>query len=311
MTNSPSPAGRSPDAEPGDPTLHSIDVNGISLAYAEWRAERRGGGRPTLLLCHATGFHSRVWDTMLKLLPDWHAIAVDLRGHGRSDATPIKNWVVFGQDMVELLRRLDLRDVVGVGHSMGAHTLVRAAAIEQARFVGLFLFDPTILPREDHRPGLSFDVSEHPVSRRNRRFASAQAMYDRFVDRAPYSSFDPQVLRDYCRHGLVPSADGEGFDLACRPESEASVYLSARADVTVYDSVAQIGLPVLVARAKLPASEDDRRDFSFSPTWPDLASLFKHARDVHLADRNHLMPLESPAQTAQMIREFVGTLDPQ
>ncbi|MFT3800203.1 MAG: alpha/beta hydrolase [Burkholderiaceae bacterium] len=308
MTTTPSQPANDPTTRHADPDLHVIEVNGIRLAYAEWRAELRGAGRPTLLLCHATGFHGRVWDRMLTLLPDWHAIAVDLRGHGRSETTPITNWVVFGRDIADLVRRLDLHHVVGIGHSMGAHTLVRAAAVEQARFDGLFLFDPTILPREAHRPGLSFDVGDHPVSRRNRRFASALAMRERFADRPPYASFDPQVLADYCTHGLVPAADGDGFELACRPETEASIYLSSRADDTVYDAIPRIDLPVLIARAKLPVTEQDRLDFSFSPTWPELASAFKHARDLHFAERNHLMPLESPAQTAALINEFVRSL---
>ncbi len=310
MTTTPLPDASATPSSPASPDLLTIDVNGIRLAYAEWRPELRRKGQPTLLLCHATGFHGRVWDRMLTLLPDWHAIAVDLRGHGLSETTPIENWVVFGQDIAELLRRLDLHDVVGVGHSMGAHTLVRAAAAEQARFTGLFLFDPTILPRDAHRPGQAFDVGDHPVSRRNRRFASALAMRERFADRAPYASFDPQVLADYCTHGLVPAADGNGFELACRPETEAAIYLSSRADDSVYEAVARIDLPVLIARAKLPMSESDRSDFSFSPTWPELASAFKHARDLHFTERNHLMPLESPAQTAALLNEFVRTLYP-
>jgi len=38
----------------------------------------------------------------------------------------------------------DLADVVGVGHSMGGHALVDAAAAEPARFVRLVLIDPVI-----------------------------------------------------------------------------------------------------------------------------------------------------------------------
>ena len=35
------------------------------------------------------------------------------------------------------------------------------------------------------------------------------------------------MLADYCTYGLLLAADGEGFELACPPALEASVYQNA------------------------------------------------------------------------------------
>jgi lipase len=90
------------------PQLGSIQANGISLGFAQWHAELRGR-EPTLLFVHATGFHSRVWDQLISHLPARHIIAVDQRGHGRSDRTEITGWPVFGRDLAAFVAALELR----------------------------------------------------------------------------------------------------------------------------------------------------------------------------------------------------------
>ncbi len=56
-------------------------VNGLRLHTAFWPGE----GDPVLLL-HATGFHARCWDEIVRRLPGRPVYAVDLPCHGLSDA---------------------------------------------------------------------------------------------------------------------------------------------------------------------------------------------------------------------------------
>jgi len=286
-----------------DPVTRRIAANGLTFACAEWRAALRGE-QATLLLVHATGFHGRVWDRMLAHLPGRHALAIDQRGHGRSDAAPVAHWSVFGQDLAAIAAALDLEGAVGIGHSMGAHALVQAAALAPDRFARLILIDPVIAaPQAYHQPPPSFPGGEHPAARRQSRFASPQAMIERFAQRMPYALFDPQALRDYCEHGLVPAPDGEGWTLACDPLTEAAVYLNGRGNPGVYASVRALEIPVLVVRARLPTPDRNPFDYSFSPTWPGLAAEFRQGREIHLADRSHFLPMEAPAQVAAIIRD--------
>jgi lipase len=278
-------------------------VEGIGLSYFEWHAALRGLA-PSLLLVHATGFHGRVWDRMISHLPARHLIALEQRGHGRSDAAPIEHWSVFGRDIAGFAAAQALQGAVGIGHSMGAHGLVQAAAIEPARFSRLILLDPVIAePAAYHQPPPVFPGGMHPAARRQSRFASAQAMLERFATRAPYSSFDPQALRDYCEHGLKPAADGEGMELACAPQTEARVYMTGRANAGVYASIRALRIPVLIIRARLPTPDRNPFDYSFSPTWPGLVGEFRQGREIHLAGHSHFLPLEDPALIARLITE--------
>ncbi len=283
------------------PELLRVEADGIELCCFEWGRSLRGQG-PTLLLVHATGFHARCWDPVVRRLGERHVVAVDQRGHGRSEKTVIRHWEVFGRDLAGLLRTLDLRDVVGVGHSMGGHALVEAAFLEPTRIRRAVLIDPVIAAPDDYGGGgWAIPGQSHPTARRKRSFASPEAMIERFRDRVPYRVFQPEALDAYCRFGLLPEPEGEGYVLACPPETEASIYMTSRTNAAVHDHVAALEIPVLVVRARLPPDDRDVMDFSSSPTWPGLADAFERGRDLHVAEHTHFVPLEIPDRVAEWI----------
>lgn len=288
----------------GGPTEHRVRANGIELAWFEWDRELRGRG-PTVLLAHATGFHARCWDPVVEHLHGLHVVALDQRGHGRSQKTPIPHWNVFGRDLAAFVRALDLTEVLGVGHSMGGHAMVDAAAARPDPFRRLVLIDPVIAAPGEYGGGgwtiTSLGGKPHPTARRKRRFASPEAMVERFRDRLPYRAFRPDALRAYCEHGLLPAEDGDGFELACPPEIEASIYMTSRTNAAVHESIRALDLPVLVVRAKRPPARRDVMDFSSSPTWPGLVDEFRNAREIHLADHTHFLPMEIPERVAGWI----------
>ena len=293
------------------PVEHRVRTDGVELTCYEWHPELRGVG-PPVLFAHATGFHGRIWDQTLRHLgPRW-AFCLDQRGHGRSDAPLIHDWQVFGDDLSEIVEKMDLKSVIGVGHSMGGHAMVEAAAFQADRFERLLLIDPVIGPPEQYidPPSLPASIAHegHPTARRRASFRSPEAMYDRFRKRAPFSRFVPAALRDYCEYGLTPCPDPAGFRLACPPEVEASIYMSARSNRRVFESIEDVTTPVTILRAKLPQPDREIMDFSSSPTWPGLADVFADGLDVHFPEASHFIPMESPALTARWVAQRNATL---
>lgn len=287
------------------PKLHHIPVDGLSLAGFEWRAALRGSA-PTLWMVHATGFHGRVWDQVIHHLPGRHVYAVEQRGHGRSGGSDFHSWADFGRDQAAMAAALDLQGAVGVGHSMGAHALVQAAAFEPQRFSRLVLIDPVIrAPADYHQPPVA-PGTLHPSAQRKSRFASAQEMFERFADRPPYSVFDTQALHDYCQHGLQPADDGQGFELACKPEFEGRIYPMALGNAGIYASIRALQIPVLVLRARPQDPNVKPWDALGTPTWPPLAQEFRHGRDLQLMDKTHMLPMEDPALVARLIGDTMA-----
>jgi pimeloyl-ACP methyl ester carboxylesterase len=107
------------------------------------------GGHPVVQLHGLTS--SRARDRVLNLdlgrgLSGTRLLRYDARGHGKSTGRKVPGdyrWAVLADDLLRLLDRwFPGERVHGVGPSMGAGTLLHAAAREPARFSGLTLMVP-------------------------------------------------------------------------------------------------------------------------------------------------------------------------
>jgi lipase len=279
------------------PNLTMLPVRGLDLAVWDWPGEG-----PPFFYAHATGFHGRCWDQVIRGLPGRRAIAVDLRGHGHSaKPDPPYCWRDFGEDLAEVTRLLDLQGAVGVGHSMGGHSIATAAASQPRAFSALLLVDPTIFAREYYGQPQRNDSSF--IAKRRNEWASPEEMYERFRDRAPFAQWRPEVLRDYCNFGLLPA--GDRYVLACPPKIEASIYArSNAAESDIYPLLENIDVPVTVMRAGTPWNTE-KFDLAASPTAPDLAAKFANGRDIYLEGRSHYIPMESPEVVATCLATLI------
>jgi len=267
-----------------DPKTRFIEAGGITLAYHEWDAP---AGAHTLLIAHATGFHGRCYDAIARAFPECRVIALDLHGHGQSTGEPIDDWQCVVDEVCALIDALEITGATGMGHSMGGHAILRAAAARPNAFAQTVLFDPVILQPEFYEAGVPMipEGEMHPTARRKRDFASLLEMIERFETRDPYQLFRRDVFENYCRFGLTP-VDTGGYELSCAPEMEASMYMSSLA-----------GAPVV------RAMQTEVRDFKGSPTWPGLAAHMPKGVDMHRPDRTHFHPFEDPDDAARIIAD--------
>jgi lipase len=286
---------------PPTPVESHLFVNGVELAVYEWP----GAGRP-VLFCHATGFHARIWDQVIahfrELGCENRCIAFDARGHGRSGKpAPPYHWRDLGADMAALAEALGMESAVGVGHSLGGHSVTLAAALRPDAFGALVLLDPVIRPASDYTG--RWDQS-HIVRKRRNQWTSPEEMFQRFENRPPFASWDRRVLRDYCDYAL--RANGDGLVLACPPEIEASIYEHSRVlESNIYAEIARLQVPVHVVRGGF---DDEAHFMAKTLTSPDLAASFARGRDTLLAEHSHFIPMEAPALTARFIAESLRLL---
>lgn len=282
----------------------TVALRGIDMAYADWGDV----DSPVVLLAHATGFHGRCWDAVVRSIgDDVRVLAPDLRGHGRTTKRgPYDNLGEFGTDLAAFVEELDLNDIVAVGHSMGGHCIVQALSRVPDRFRNLLLVDPIIKDPEVLRnapPSRAIPIEKHPVARRRNEWASPEEMIEKFEDRDPFRLWQRDALMDYCRYGLVKEADA--FVLACPPIVEASIYIGT-AGRDLGDVIAALPHPTVVLRARLDENKSGGKlDFSGSQTWPGLADAFPNGRDVYLPELTHYMPMQRPELVAAYIREML------
>ncbi|MCI4318658.1 MAG: alpha/beta fold hydrolase [Thermoplasmata archaeon] len=101
-----------------------------------------GGTGPPVVLLHGLGGDRSVWNSLLPLLePQYHTVAVDLRGHGRSPLPPGSSFSFpeLEDDLVALLDRLGLPSAHLVGMSAGGFLALRLALDHPQRLRSLTL----------------------------------------------------------------------------------------------------------------------------------------------------------------------------
>ncbi|GAA3186450.1 alpha/beta fold hydrolase [Nonomuraea roseoviolacea] len=96
--------------------------DGTRLAYEDY-----GQGRPIVFVASAM-LCSDMWEYQIPYFVDrgYRCIALDRRGHGRSDRPSTGyDMDTAADDLAVLIELLDLRDVILVGHSMGGAEIAR------------------------------------------------------------------------------------------------------------------------------------------------------------------------------------------
>jgi non-heme chloroperoxidase len=96
--------------------------DGTQIFYKDW-----GKGQP-VVFSHGWPLNADAWDEQLYLFAanGYRAIAHDRRGHGRSSQTSVGNDMdTYADDLAALVKELDLKDVIHIGHSTGGGEVTR------------------------------------------------------------------------------------------------------------------------------------------------------------------------------------------
>jgi len=130
----------------------------------------RGTGRPVVFV-HGWTLSSAIWSLQIEPLASQglRAIAYDRRGHGQSTKPETGyDYDNLAGDLATLLDKLDLTDVVLVGHSMGAGEVVRYLARNgSARVSRVMLVAPTTpfaLRSQDNPQGVERAIYDKMVA---------------------------------------------------------------------------------------------------------------------------------------------------
>jgi non-heme chloroperoxidase len=133
--------------------------DGTAIFYKDW-----GKGQP-IVFSHGWPLTADAWDSQMVFFGNhgYRVIAHDRRSHGRSAQTWDGNTMdQYGDDLGELMDKLDLKDAIMVGHSTGggevAHTIGRHGGKRVAKAVLIGAVPPLMLKTKDNPGGLPIEV---------------------------------------------------------------------------------------------------------------------------------------------------------
>ena len=115
-------------------------VGTVKTSGGELHYRVSGTGKPLLLL-HGYSGYGEQWRIFLdEFVADYKIIAVDLPGHGQSSKMG-SNFIVAdaARDIWQLMDHLEVKEVYGVGYSVGGMTLLRMALLEPSRVHSMVL----------------------------------------------------------------------------------------------------------------------------------------------------------------------------
>jgi pimeloyl-ACP methyl ester carboxylesterase len=150
-----------------------VEAGKLRLHYLDYGT----AGRPTMLCVHGGAAHGHWFDYIAAgFTPDYHVLALDQRGHGDSvwADEPAYTYLDFASDIDKAAAKLDLRDFVLVGHSMGGMVALVYAATYPGRLAKLVIVDTSIQLSEErlatmrdvgNRGGSSYATRDELIAR--------------------------------------------------------------------------------------------------------------------------------------------------
>jgi 3-oxoadipate enol-lactonase len=246
-------------------------------------AHREGAGRPIVLL-HGLGDDHRLWRHVVsRLRSRFETIAVDLPGHGRSDAIPDHariEW--FADEVIGLIERLGLDDVVVVGLSMGRGVAQYVALGMPGQLRGLVLASTSpVFPEATRRR-----FTERGAEAEERGMAAVvEATVPRWFT-PPFHAAHPEEVAATRR--TVLATDPVNFARASR----------ANAARDCVDRLASIDCPVLFVGGLDDPADPERA----------VAIYRREFRDVTvemLPGVSHLVPIEAAPRFGDILDRFL------
>ena len=257
-----------------------------------------GADDPELVFLHGGAQNAHTWDTVALAL-DRPLVAVDLPGHGHSDAgrhgslDPGEN----AEDVATVIRALAPNAVAVIGMSLGGITTLALADGTPELVRSIVLVDIT--------PGVNAEKSraitafvQGPDS-----FASFDDILARTIEHNPTRTVSS--LRRGILHNAVQRDDGSWVWRYARHRGLERPPGGGPPDYSgLWDVVSRVRVPLLLVRGMRPQSVVDDADEA------ELLRRCPTATVERIDDAGHSVQGDTPVELAQLIQDFTARQEP-
>jgi len=277
------------DLQAATGTSHFVEANGVRLHYLDYGA---AGQRP-MLCVHGGGAHAHWFDFVAPgFTPDHQVLALDLRGHGDSAWADPQTyaWKTYAGDLNAFVEKLDLRDFVLIGHSMGGMISLVYAAMHPGRMGRLVIVDSIMLMPMD-RVSRMREFAALPA----RRYATQDELIARYrLEPADTQMAAPEVIQRMALHSGRQDADGRW---------------QHKADRRVYANFEQIAGVPLWEKVRVPAlAIRGGRSTRFTPeVLAEIRALAPQVQMAEVPESDHHITLDNPHGFVDVVRRFLRT----
>ncbi|QNL50130.1 alpha/beta hydrolase [Olivibacter sp. SDN3] len=264
-----------------------IRIGDISISY--FLKESSTPPQKTVVFLHGFPFNKNMWLNQLETLPNnVSGIAVDVRGHGLSTiGHGYFSIDVFAKDLIVFIEKLNLKEVVLCGLSMGGYIALRANQLAPHLFKGLVLADTNSQADSDEAKIKRFETIQS-VLKFGRRVFAIGFVKRVFSEESLLTKMDEvEMIRSSIRRNDVRSI------------CATLLALASRTDTT--DSLQNIPFPCLIIRG----AEDQLMSVEQTEI---LRKNIKNAKLEVMDKCGHLPNLEDPTTFNRLLNQYLNEL---
>lgn len=151
--------------------ISKIKIDDISISYYIKKATEKE--EKVIIFIHGFPFNKNTWRPQLESVEDnITSIAIDVRGHGLSaSGHGFFSIDVFAQDLQKFIEKLELKNVILCGVSMGGYIALRYYELFPEHIIGLILSDTHHLADDNKGKKKRFDSIKAILTHGKRAFA--------------------------------------------------------------------------------------------------------------------------------------------
>ena len=274
--------------------MNTIKVkDGTEIYFKDW-----GTGQP-IFFHHGWPLSSDDWDAqmMFFLQRGFRVIAHDRRGHGRSTQTANGHDMdTYAADVAELVKHLDLKNAIHVGHSTGGGEVIRYVAKHgKGRVAKAVLISATtpLMAKTDSNPqGIPIPIFDEI---RSKTAVQRQQYFQDFT--LPFYGYNREGAK--ISQGVRDNWWRQGMMGAIKAHYDC---IKAFSETDHTEDLKQVYIPVLVMHG-----EDDQI-VPFELTGARAVKLLKHGKLISYPGFPHGMPT-TEAETIN--RDLLAFIDPE
>lgn len=283
--------------------------DGAVIRLRRYGSGQGQAGRTRLVFSHGNGLAINAYAPFWEPFAERYDVVVfDIRNHGENPLSDPNNhhWERFYEDYEAIFdgiaEHFGPAPTVGMFHSLSSVCALEHTLRKGKRWDGLCLFDPPIMPREQHPfYGAQLKSMEDHAARalrRQRVFDDPEQLAAQFRRRSSFQQLIPAAPGLLARHTLRPMDDGR-WTLCCPPELEARIFRE-NVDPTQYPGLKDVPVPL-----KLIAGD---------PASPFASPAAQTARAAHeemgidyamVPGTTHFLQLEQPQACRDHVSDFL------
>lgn len=261
-------------------------VAGTDIHYLEWGQR----GQPGLVFVHGGAAHAHWWSFLAPMFAtDWHAVALDLSGHGDSGRREDYSHEAWAD---EVLAVTDAAGFPGppvvVGHSLGGMVTIQTAATYGDRLAGAVIVDaPVRRPDPESEEGARGRAFRFPG-----RYPDLETALGHF-HLIPPQPCDNNFILDYIgRRSLRETADGWTWKF--------DPGLFRHTLVPLRDQLASVGCRVALLRGELSVIvPEDTAEYMYG-------LMGRNAPVVSIPQAHHHLTLDQPLAFVASLRTLLA-----